>query len=128
MLTSCDLDQRSAKFGSVSNSSEWCFLLKFGRCKTATFMNHADFLRISHVSASSLVHSYKIWLMIPPPNSFIYHVTIFYEYSSKRSSSLFHWQKMIDPKRDNKATIETYLVCLIHTCCCCCCIVVLRPR
>ena len=34
-------------------------------------------------------------------------MTIFYEYSSKRSSSLFHWQKMIDPKRDNKATTET---------------------
>ena len=43
MLTSCDLDQRSAKFGSVSNSSEWGFLLKFGRCKTATLINHADF-------------------------------------------------------------------------------------
>ena len=78
MLTSCVLDQRSAKFGSVSNSSEWGFLLKFGRCKIATLMNHADFLRIltlvnhadflriSHFSASSLVHSYKIWLMIPP--------------------------------------------------------------
>ena len=66
MLTSSDLDQRSAKFGSVSNSSEWCFLLKFGRCRTATLMNHADFLRISHFSASSLVHSYKNWLMIPP--------------------------------------------------------------
>ena len=65
MLTSCDLDQRSAKFGSVSNSSELCFLLKFGRCMTAILKNHADFLRISHFSASSLVHSYKIWLMIP---------------------------------------------------------------
>ena len=43
MLTSSDLDQRSTKFGSVSNSSEWCFLLKFGRCRTATLMNHADF-------------------------------------------------------------------------------------
>ena len=66
MLTLSDLDQRSAKFGSLSNSSDWCFLLKFGRCGTAALMNHADFLRISHFSASSLVHSYKIWLMIPP--------------------------------------------------------------
>ena len=31
MLTSSDLDQRSANFGSASNSSEWCFLLKLGR-------------------------------------------------------------------------------------------------
>ena len=43
MLTSSDLDQRSAKFGSLSNSSDWCFLLKFGRCGTAALMNHADF-------------------------------------------------------------------------------------
>ena len=70
MLTSCDLDQRSAKVGSVSNSSEWGFLLKFGRCKTATLINHADSLRISHFSASSLVHSYKIWLMIPSREQF----------------------------------------------------------
>ena len=35
MLTSSGLDQRSTKFGSVSNSSEWCFSLKFGRCRTA---------------------------------------------------------------------------------------------
>ena len=66
MLTSSDPDQRSVKFGSVSNSSEWCFLLKFGRWRTALLMNRADFLRISHFSASSLVHSYKIWLMIAP--------------------------------------------------------------
>ena len=57
MLTSSDLDQRSAKFGSASNSSEWCFLLKFGRCRIATLANHANFLHISHFSASSLVHS-----------------------------------------------------------------------
>ena len=66
MLTSSDPDQRSFKFGSVSNSSEWCFLLKYGRCRTATLMNRADFLRILHISAASLVHSYKIWLMIAP--------------------------------------------------------------
>ena len=51
MLTSSDLDQRSAKFGSASNSSEWCFLLKFGRCRIATLMNHANILHISHFSA-----------------------------------------------------------------------------
>ena len=43
MLTSSDLDQRSAKFGSASNSSGWCFLVKFGRCRIATLMNHANF-------------------------------------------------------------------------------------
>ena len=56
VLTSSDLDQRSAKFGSASNSSEWCFLLKSGRCRIPTLMNHANFLHISHFSASSLVH------------------------------------------------------------------------
>ena len=57
ILTSSDLDQRSAKFGSASNSSGWCFLLKFGRCRIATLMNRAKFLHISHFSASSLVRS-----------------------------------------------------------------------
>ena len=57
MLTSSDLDQRPAKFGSASNSSEWCFLLKFGRCRIATLMNHAIFLHILRFSTSSVVHS-----------------------------------------------------------------------
>ena len=43
MLTSSGLDQRSAKFGGASNSSEWRYLLKFGRFKIATLMTHANF-------------------------------------------------------------------------------------
>ena len=39
MLTSSDLAQRSAKFGSASNLSEWCFLWKFGRCEVATYLS-----------------------------------------------------------------------------------------
>ena len=57
MLTSSDLDQRSAKFGSASNSSEWCFLLKFGRCRIATLMNHANFFAYFTFKRFILLHS-----------------------------------------------------------------------
>ena len=41
-------------------------------------------------------------------NSFIYHVTKYYEYSLKLSNSQFHWQMMINLKCDNRSATSTH--------------------
>ena len=48
MLTSSDLDQRSANLEVRATHQNGVFLLKFGSCRIATLMKHANFLHISH--------------------------------------------------------------------------------